>query len=367
MRKPLNTSIYIDYIQSRIFKYNSSDIRNSWILFREHINDYVRRGSCISLSAPITLHVALTNVCNLSCNHCYYNFTSNAMNLSLDIIEQISLEASKMGIHEIVLEGGEPLCHPYFLDVIKTIKSYGLSIDVLTNGTLLDSTTATSLAHALDPKLDALQISIDGPKQVHDSIRGTGSYLKSISGAHLISECLKNTRINCVYRGMKYDELCRLCEDILRKTNIRILHFSPLLPIGRTEEKKQPLSEEATEEYICRFLKLRQQYSDKLTITGTFINDADLYALIGKPATNHGACGCCGGRSKLYIDATGYVYPCAFLVKNTYALGNIYTQSLREIWSACNPALRKQLTEQSMTVNSTSEIFRCPALKGVST
>ena len=66
----------------------------------------------------------------------------------------------------ITLWGGEPLLAPGVFDLARKIKDSGHKLAVVTNGTLLEK-------HADDwVTADNLFISIDGPAEIHDTIRG---------------------------------------------------------------------------------------------------------------------------------------------------------------------------------------------------
>jgi MoaA/NifB/PqqE/SkfB family radical SAM enzyme len=54
---------------------------------------------------------------------------------------------------------GEPMTHPFFLEMVRHAKGAGLRVEVTTNGSLLDARTAAEL---IDLDLDRLMVSLDG-------------------------------------------------------------------------------------------------------------------------------------------------------------------------------------------------------------
>jgi uncharacterized Fe-S cluster-containing radical SAM superfamily enzyme len=56
---------------------------------------------------------------------------------------------------------GEPLSHPNIVDMVRQAKALGLSVELITNATLLDKSLASQL---IDAGLDMLWVSLDGAK-----------------------------------------------------------------------------------------------------------------------------------------------------------------------------------------------------------
>jgi organic radical activating enzyme len=56
--------------------------------------------------------------------------------LSYDLLKKIIEDASKIGISDIVLSGGEPLLYKEFIEVCKYILDKGFNLIVATNGTI---------------------------------------------------------------------------------------------------------------------------------------------------------------------------------------------------------------------------------------
>ena len=69
--------------------------------------------------------------------------------------------------------GGEPFVRKDALEIVKYASSKLRSVSVVTNGTLIDDNAALELS-----KISNLEItfSIDGPREIHDQIRGKGNF-----------------------------------------------------------------------------------------------------------------------------------------------------------------------------------------------
>ena len=118
------------------------------------------------LSTPIEVYIELTNVCNLQCIYCYKKGinTNGPRYFDVNLLRKVLDDLHSETVEPIlfVLEGGEPLLHPQLSEIIQCIKYFNYPIDILTNGELLNSTTANEILPYIDLSNDDIQISFDG-------------------------------------------------------------------------------------------------------------------------------------------------------------------------------------------------------------
>lgn len=130
----------------------------------------------IPISAPFTVYIEQTRVCNLKCFYCIHstrdeengefkklNYEIKHMDFEkyLKIVEHLS-EFPKDGIKRIVFSGlGEPLTNPRLPEMIKLIadKKIASRIEIITNGLLLTPELSNKL---VDAGLTNINISIQG-------------------------------------------------------------------------------------------------------------------------------------------------------------------------------------------------------------
>ena len=87
---------------------------------------------------PKSVHLYITNECNLNCEKCYYRSSSDPKNeLSFGQIKLLFEEWRKYGLTSIAIGGGEPLLHLEIDKIVLLAKEMGLFIAVTTNGTVL--------------------------------------------------------------------------------------------------------------------------------------------------------------------------------------------------------------------------------------
>ncbi len=123
------------------------------------------------------LYVEITTACNLDCQMCvrrtwHEPIGQMALATFSDLMDQVHQLPDPPIIH---LSGyGEPMFHPDFLEIVRLAKATAKSVEVTTNGTMLDAVMAKAL---IDLDLDRLMVSIDGVTPEHyDDIRVHSSF-----------------------------------------------------------------------------------------------------------------------------------------------------------------------------------------------
>ncbi len=128
------------------------------------------------------VYIILTKECNLSCDFCIRDYDNNieyVLNIDkLDLIfSEIENNFPKVNI---VLSGGEPTLHDDFHEILSEACKRFKNVTINTNGTT--DYFYSKEFFKLDHKHKVtVQISIDGHKALHDSIRGSGNYDKALN------------------------------------------------------------------------------------------------------------------------------------------------------------------------------------------
>ena len=126
---------------------------------------------------PEAITLFLTHMCNLRCKMCgQWGEHGITKTFPQEVInQQIPFSKMKELIDEvsafnpsITLFGGEPLLYRDFRQLIFYLKKKGLHTIIITNGSLLKLYAKDIVSYGIDE----LNISLDGPQEVHDEIRG---------------------------------------------------------------------------------------------------------------------------------------------------------------------------------------------------
>ena len=123
-------------------------------------------GNFIRIHRPVTnltkIYIEPTTACNLECITCFRNsWDQPAGWMSEETFERIFTHLQKLDPPPAVYFGGigEPLFHPKTIEWISRVKSLGVRVELITNGTTLSARIARKL---VDSGLDMLWVSIDG-------------------------------------------------------------------------------------------------------------------------------------------------------------------------------------------------------------
>ena len=240
--------------------------------------------------------------CNLHCTHCYQD--EHHSGLSPDELSSIFVQykdfCREYGFRgHINVTGGEPLLSEHLFPLLSLFEENGITFGLLTNGTLLNSENTARLAEY--SKLSFVQISIDGTKETHDSVRGKGSFDKAMEGFHL----LKNAGIQTMAAFTCHKRNLHELKDVVRlvrKNKIDRFWADRLIPIG--ENTEDILDNEQFREMV-RVLTKEHERKTFRGATDVHLNRS-LQFLEGGSCYYH----CSAGKDLLTILADGTLLPC---------------------------------------------------------
>ncbi|MEW6601644.1 MAG: radical SAM protein [Nitrospirota bacterium] len=277
----------------------------------------------------------LTERCNLRCVHCYQ--TGGQMKeMTLpeikDTIREISdtldIWMNTYGINftpSVNLTGGEPFLKDDIFEILDEFRIRGFEIYLLTNGILINAEIAKRL-RALDIK--GVQVSIEGPKEIHESIRGRDSFSSSLRGVTNLLEAGLEVTLNATLSYLNashFEDLFQLSSAI----GVQKLGFSRLVPSGRGETLlKEMLKTEEVRELYDRIFGVNIDGLD--IVTGDPVASQFRRGIDNRDSGDIALGGCAAGISGLTILPDGTLLPCRRL---PVPIGNILKDSLREVWA----------------------------------
>jgi AdoMet-dependent heme synthase len=277
----------------------------------------------------------LTERCNLSCKHCYQEERSTEeMPLSdiRDVIEEIADMLKEWETSHGVtfsrsmnITGGEPFLRRDLFEILEEVKNHGFFVFLLTNGTLISRERAKKLAEL---GIDGVQVSIEGPEEVHNEIRGSGTFGASEAGIERLIDHGVPVTLNVTLSTLNADQMKKIVA-FGSHVGARRIGFSRLVPYGRGRS------------LVSRMLtpvQAKALYASLLSVEvdGLEIVTGDPVASQMK-LSSHGdtgnvaVSGCAAGVSGLTILPNGDITPCR---RMPITIGNVRRDSLREIWAA---------------------------------
>lgn len=267
-----------------------------------------------------SVHFYLTNACNMRCPHCYM---SAGQPLEQELLPEDILNAidalAEGGVESIVFSGGEPLLNNNFRDYVKRAHSVGMSVEVLSNGTLWTDELIDELASSLA----SVQISIDGfDEKSNSSIRGVSNFKKALNTVEKLIGHGIHTSIAMVPQWSnklesKIPDYVRFAKNLIERYDDKLFDFSIVGEVWDGRNLK--LSNEEKLQFKRIVSKIfREIYGDN-SEDAPFVS----YHKGGGIEEN-----CAYGN--LSIAANGDVYLCA-QIQPLNPIGNIRTHSIEEL------------------------------------
>jgi radical SAM protein with 4Fe4S-binding SPASM domain len=284
----------------------------------------------------------LTEKCNLRCRHCYQE-GKKVRELPGSIIQATITEIAEMlqawqDAYEIHLSpsfnitGGEPFLRPDFFTILEKMTAAGFACYVLTNGTLITPERAKKLA-ALG--VAGVQVSLEGMAEVHESIRGHGSFAAALQGIWNLLDAGVKVSLNCTVSKFNADYI----EDLVAlaaSLGVSQMGFSRLVPSGRGAGLwDQMLPPPRLKKLYEKVFSLEVEGLE--IVTGDPVASQMAAPIPEGQADASPAGGCAAGVAGLTIQADGTILPCRRL---PVPLGRVGQDSLREVWAA-SPVLER--------------------------
>jgi len=272
-----------------------------------------------------TLCLMLTDACNLKCRYCFvehrfpasHKFSMMSLETAkkgIDLFSSVLPESIKSGLEQPTINfyGGEATMNletlSFSLDYINRLKERNklpsnLLVSLNTNATLISE----DIAVLLKKSGVSASISIDGPKDIHDSARldtaGKGSYDDAIRGLAILKKAGVPVGISCAVDLHNLSSL----EDIARwynqKLSVKIFGFNILLEGGIKypdfdyADYAEKVGDKLTRIFqICRGIGVREERTARLA------------SAFAHGQIHYYDCGACG--QQIVVDPTGMIGVC---------------------------------------------------------
>lgn len=129
--------------------------------------------------------VELTELCNLSCVHCYLDRTKPSL-LDANIAAKIADLALDAGFYEVYITGGEPLLNKIFLDVYKVFRLKGFITSIYSNGTYISDRVKHTFSELMPHRIE---ITVYGmSNDTYEKITGKREFHNVISNIRALNK-----------------------------------------------------------------------------------------------------------------------------------------------------------------------------------
>lgn len=298
------------------------------------------------------LQFELSSRCNERCIHCYIpnDKKNHGFDMPFDKVKSILDEFAAMGGIYVTLSGGEAFLHKDLIEIARYCRKKDLKISILSN---LISLKDEQIAALKEINLSLIQVSLYSmDPEIHDYITTVkGSFEKTKASIEKLVAADIPLQISCpIMKANRkgYDKVLDYAKSLKVKAQTDYIMMARSdLDTGNLANR---LSLEETEELIREIIEHDIDYRES-TLKQKPISDEikfDRERYMKQPVCGVGYDNCC-------ITANGDVYPCAGW--QDYVLGNVYKQSLQEIWE--NSARVKDL--RKITQASFPQCIDCEA------
>jgi uncharacterized protein len=270
----------------------------------------------------VYLHV--THRCDRACRHCYDRTASAEQELTTAEWRDAIDQCVALGARSFVFIGGDPLARDDLVELVDHITGVHEAKARFFFNCLIDESRAGELARVGRGSLTPL-VSVDGPREVNDSLRGPGSYDDALASvANLLATELTPVA-NTVLVRPALPGLAQLARE-LRQAGVHRLHLILPHQRGMTPGEADDLVP-SDEELLS---SVRELLAVAAEIGLTVDNLSSWRRRIGKRNDL-----CAAGCRDLSIDPAGRVHACVITAGDpAFVAGSLREQPLAEIWRA---------------------------------
>lgn len=299
----------------------------------------------------------LTDACNLRCIHCEADSGIRSKN-ELTPAEALDLctQLAEAGCETLCLTGGEPLLRRDWPGIARRAADLGLEVVVITNGTTVDDAL---IGRMIDAGVSGVSVSLDGNRDVHDTIRvpasprpGFSSYDLAVAALErLVDSPLKTAAITQVHKR-NFDDLERM-HDQMVELEVDVWQVQIAMPLGRLLDLRYEYLIETDQiaELARKLADFVRQKRARIAVSdniGYYSREEPIIRGSFKDRSTFWM-GCLAGLRVVAVMSDGDVKGCPSHPRS-FAVGNIRSEPFAEIWAAgerfaYNTAWQEELLE----------------------
>ena len=263
---------------------------------------------------PVSISIEPTTACNLACPECpsgLKKFTRDTGNIKLEFNKKMIDQLHKKLMYVNFYFQGEPFIHPHFLEMVRYASSKKIYTSTSTNAHFLNDELARK---TVESGLDRLIISIDGiTQETYASYRINGKLDKVLEGTRNIMKWKKQLKAKTpyvIYQMLVVKPNEHQIEDakkLAREMGVDEIRF-------KTAQVYEPVDGHP-------LIPQNEAYSRyRKTNEGTYV--------IKNKLENQ----CWRMWQGCVLTWDGLVVPCCFDKDATHRMGDLKSQSFREVW-----------------------------------
>lgn len=245
---------------------------------------------------PVAIRWQLTNRCTHKCIYCNI-WKTPAEEMDADQILMLLDQVAEAGTRRISFSGGDPLLRKDFGQIVRHANSLGISCSINSNGFLIEK-KIDDVRH-----LDLVKLSLDGPREIHESQKGKGSFDRVMHAAKVLKENGVKFTFACTITKYNVDHL-NFLQETARKYNT-LAAFQPLKEMYRGVEDIEDISPPAENYRIAIQMLIDQKKAGNLHLRNSL---RGLRHIRDWPKYERLECG--AGKIFCMVQTDGKITPC---------------------------------------------------------
>lgn len=278
------------------------------------------------ISAPETVHWAVTFKCDLDCPDCYIRRHRDDFTTELDTKEALAIidRIADAGVFQLAIGGGEPLLREDITSIVARAHERNLVVHVTTGRYQHEPDALKELANYIK----SLQIGIKQEELLEQPEKEKEKLFQLIA---MTSELGLDIGANLILSNSTLSEFDHIIELLATVgfNRLTLLRYKPPGDINRWVKEKP--DEYTLLEFERKLIKTVDTYPNI-----QFRVDCGLAFLERKlpsqTAVANGIRGCTAANRILSIAPTGAIFPCSQLVGQEFSAGNLLEDDLKNVW-----------------------------------
>ena len=267
---------------------------------------------------PRTMLLLINRGCNLRCSFCDLWDRHEQLDVSARLPRLLD-EAVQIGTKVLVITGGEPLLHPELFEAVRLARARGLSVNITTNGLLVERHWDELCA----ARPDSLSFSLDGLAETHDRLRGQGGAWGRTVRA--LDRALAEGFACSVYFTVNHDNLAELV-SVWRLVRARGARFD-FWPVNDAPELALRGPEDAAQ-FAAAIDEIGAAEPDVAGRRAYYLQGLAYHAGARSPMR------CLGLIDQYGVKYTGELLPCCVWGADGLSVGNVFTEGLVALWNS---------------------------------
>lgn len=271
----------------------------------------------------------ITLACCFSCRYCgSRGGKAREQELCTEECLSVAAQLAALDCERVSLIGGEVFLRPDWPQIVRALTDRGIRVSIITNGFLF---TDDLIGQIWETGVEAVALSIDGPKKIHDRYRQEGSFDRASRALMTLAQKEIPVAVITTVNRENAGHLETFYEDI-RRWPIYAWQIQACSPMGNAAASG--IDYRFDPRKVLDFVRshaadapFRLGVADNI---GYYTEDEGM--LRGNLSGQAFFTGCRAGLSAIGIDSVGNVRGCESMYDDCFIEGNLRSTSLRQIW-----------------------------------